>query len=545
MVRLGRAKRAFDQTQDAQLPQDGSIFTYGDSGHASGSHKLTDLTEIDPKTLEVMLDIYYDRAAATYRYTHRPTLETTLQAALIGKEPDLVKPSSLALLTMAVAQASLYLTDVESRQLSNKDQNLLNGQALHNLASASLEREKGPPTIESVQARLAQVHYLLSSAQPNRAWYAFGIVVQLTFAVGLHQSTSFKSKISRLETELRRRVFWCVYKTDKYLSIALGRPTLVQDSSISQDLPTAINDEDLSENIADASDEADCVMDADIVQTHLAKIVNTGIQEHYDSESGLLLEMVGKNNRALEEWRASLPPTLNGMIKPSSLIPVFRRQATVLKTFYLHAVMFINRPLLLQSLTSPESDGHQVYIDACVDAAKEIAHQAVKFGVEGQAFQAFWFTQNTNFNALSILYFYVLRTLENKSLDIHEQHKIFGLAEAAQNALSEASQGNAPSQRYHTILEELRTEVKQQLDSSQAQSTQVSQANPSLEQVAQTLDGSLEHDQNGWFDMMLSTSSQNAASSFWPQFDSLPFGESLILTDARHVTTSTTDIASV
>lgn len=56
-----------------------------------------------------------------------------------------------------------------------------------------------------------------------------------------------KNGCSSLELELRKRIFWSVYTLDKYLSIMFGRPRLLHDEDIDQELPDEINDEDLLE----------------------------------------------------------------------------------------------------------------------------------------------------------------------------------------------------------------------------------------------------------------------------------------------------------
>jgi hypothetical protein len=110
--------------------------------------------------------------------------------------------------------------------------------------------ESGPPRLESVQARLGQCLYLLSSSRANECWYTFGTALQLVTALGLHRK--WPAKMSKhgnsyLEQQLRKRIFWSAYTLDKYLSVMFGRPRLLHDEDTDQELPDEINDEDISE----------------------------------------------------------------------------------------------------------------------------------------------------------------------------------------------------------------------------------------------------------------------------------------------------------
>lgn len=50
---------------------------------------------------------------------------------------------------------------------------------------------------------------------------------------------------SQIESECRRRTFWCAYTLDAYLSVVLGRPRLFHDDDIDTELPSTIEDEEL------------------------------------------------------------------------------------------------------------------------------------------------------------------------------------------------------------------------------------------------------------------------------------------------------------
>lgn len=109
--------------------------------------------------------------------------------------------------------------------------------------------ESGAPQLETVQARLNRSLYLLASSRASECWFAFGTTVQFLTALDLHRkwpSTMVEEgKGTYMEQELRKRTFWSVYTLDKYLSVMFGRPRLLQDEDIDQELPDEVTDQDL------------------------------------------------------------------------------------------------------------------------------------------------------------------------------------------------------------------------------------------------------------------------------------------------------------
>lgn len=125
---------------------------------------------------------------------------------------------------------------------------------LYSLAEQQLAKESGPIRLTSVQARLTQCYYLLTQSRINHCWRTFGTVSQLALAMGLNRSTS--APLDNMETEGRRRTFWCAYTLDVHLSVVLGRPQLFHDEDIDTELPVDIEDDSLVESQSAASASA-------------------------------------------------------------------------------------------------------------------------------------------------------------------------------------------------------------------------------------------------------------------------------------------------
>lgn len=155
----------------------------------------------------------------------------------------------------------------------------------------------------------------------------------------------------------------------------------------------------------------------------------------------------------LHEWRASLPPHL-GTVKPSTLIPSFRRQAIALQLAYFHALIHTNRPFLLSDTTS---EG----VSECMSSTKASLELINRMAGDNTLLHSFWWTQYVIFCALAVVYVGEIQraTRSTYVIDDVSSGQIFDLAEKCRSHLEQASAGLSPNQRYSVILDELRSEA--------------------------------------------------------------------------------------
>lgn len=420
---------------------------------------------------------YFDFAAPTYRILHQGTVDKWVD--------DIYHPQSLSNPLSAATQAALLMVFATSLMFRGNperirdagDDGWLHSELYYAMAESSLAHEVGMPTLGSVQARFLMVLYLLCSSRANQSWFTFGTVVQLLMCLGLHRYRPLNASASmeeRVTRECEKRVIWCAYTLDKYLSLILGRPRFLQEEDIDQELPAAVDDDDLGQEQPDEnSTHKDCIMNAPILHALLARILSRAAKEQYAVRSisdAQQMQAIESLSEAIEAWHAQLPPILSGAIQPSSLIPLFRRQLTVLQLARFHAIMFVTRPLLLRNyaanLPGYESP-YRHYLTTCVAAARDAVSLILSFAKEEQLFPAFWYSQYIAFNALSAIYIYLIQMKRGRippctTQDLHE-NVLYELAETTQHYLAQVTVRNAPSWRYSAILQGLRGEVNRVL----------------------------------------------------------------------------------
>lgn len=174
----------------------------------------------------------------------------------------------------------------------------------------------------------------------------------------------------------------------------------------------------------------------------------------------------------LHKWNASLPPHL-GTVRPHSLMPSFRRQATALKLAYSHAIMHANRPFLLGAANGQnEIPAIKNSVAECISSAKVALETVDSMASDGTLFHAFWWTPYVTFCALAVVYVWEIQhnnDMNGYGTARHDENastKLSDLAERCHSHLARATAADSPSRRYSVILEELRSEAKLHADRS-------------------------------------------------------------------------------
>ncbi|KAK1141649.1 hypothetical protein N8T08_008913 [Aspergillus melleus] len=473
-----------DQAQSSTV----SIFSFGD--RIVPEVRLNNFRWPNRATAYRLVFRYFEFAAPTYRILHQPTIEDLVDC-LYRHQPrdglgsslgsDLLDSASQAILLMIFTTANMFQADEDGRIRDADAHGWETSELYYTQADHLLSRETGEPSLASVQARFLMVLYLLCTSRARKAWFTFGTTVQLMMALGMHSKRSRRlaEKEDPVHKECRCRVVWCSYTLDKYLSVILGRPRLWQDEDIDEDLPTRVNDQDLTSHESRTS-KRDCLMDAPIFHSLLARILTQAAKEPYvvtGISSREQLSTIRILCGLVVDWQSNLPPFLSGAIQPSTLIPVFRRQLTVLQLARYHALMFITRPLLLRNYGGMWPDcepSYQHYLNVCLAAARDAIEMILSFVCENQFFPAFWYSQYIAFNALSIMYLYLIQvqrgsippathrivSTPGSTYDCAlEESALYRLSETAQEHLAHATARNAPSWKYSAILQGLRREL--------------------------------------------------------------------------------------
>ncbi|KAG9255757.1 putative C6 transcription factor [Emericellopsis atlantica] len=421
-----------------------------------------------------LLDLYFEFCVATYRILHRPSVEKWL--SVVEQNTDVNQPvwygigharAAIVLACLALATChdekskGYFSADDEAHALQRSDE-------LFTVSSLLVDAETGYPKLESAQARLVHVLYLLTTSRFNKSWYVFGSALQIISALGMHRRENAKKRrhggprSDYIQSQCRMRTFWTAYVLDNYLGVVFRRPRHFHDEDIDQDFPDRVNDEDMTTSGPSEALECqeDCHIDALSFHAKIARIIGTISREVYTIRDTAHAERASAANRLIQNiqsWFESLPLHL-GSIRPSMLIPSYRRQATVLKLAHSHAIMHASRLFLLSN--DPSERSHS---DNCIAAARTVLETVDRMAKEGPIFHAFWWTHYVTFCALVVVYVWEIQQrkmskqpAETTGIAGRSRQRLLQLADKCQTHLARATATNSPSRRYAVILEEFR-----------------------------------------------------------------------------------------
>ncbi|KAI6827623.1 hypothetical protein KC340_g9548 [Hortaea werneckii] len=494
--RFGHLGTPLADKQDSEL--DVSIFSYGD-------RRLPDLSTTGIRLPEqakasALMNRYFEFAAPTYRFLHEPTIRDWYDRVSTTEknpsQPHMLAPIQRAILFLVMATATLYSANAGDEVLlgthENDEEPWLVAERYYQAAHGIIAHETGSIRLESIQARLASLSFLLNTSRLNQAWFTFGTCFQLILTLGMHRkSPEDGSSHDFITQECRKRCFWTAYTLDGYFSVMLGRPPFFHDSDIDQRLPTLVNDSDiLASGIVPRAYNKDCMIAAALHHAKLARIVKQASREQYllqRPKDQQQIETAQRLNTEIAEWRQGLPTD------PSSIEP---------------------------------------QVTACLDAARQVLDLVLEFVAENHLFSAFWNTQYVTFNALSIAYVWIIQRRIGRLNDIlptFDLQELFDTAETVQMHLATVTRSNAPNLRYSIILGELQQEARRVLNTANTQFSETPMDQSGQQDSAAvtdmnmtTLPGETPSDWSGRFDFPLDP-------NLWMQLDSFPFTDTNFL----------------
>lgn len=488
---LDKAVRNFHHSQGAQSTLTStsedvftSIFSHGD--RQPPPVREFPIRWPDRAGVDYLVHQYFDFASPTYRILHQGTVERWIQtlygqySTLPTPEPQCIPEACKAIILLQCAIASLFETRDRPTQDAATWSEWQQSETYYQLAEQILNKETGAPALESVQARFLTVLYLLSTSRMNRAWFNFGPTIQLLMAIGIHRrqtrTGTGPSPSDPISFECSKRVLWCSFTLDQYLSLILGRPRLLHEEDIDQDYPSLVNDENLGEVPTRFVPTRNCLMDAPVSHAKLSRILARSSQDLYSIRSVHKedeLKNIQVGIEKIYKWQADLPPILGMNICPSSLVSTFQRQSTVIRLARHHAVMFVTRPLLLWDFSQEMAAGlAKQYLKSCITTARDTLALVLELVEEKLLFPAFWYTQYIAFNALSIVYIYLINVksgriphrwlfpnADNTGDAEVDKDVLYDMATSTQHHLGRATEMNALAWRYSLVLEVLRAEA--------------------------------------------------------------------------------------
>ncbi|KAH6870974.1 fungal-specific transcription factor domain-containing protein [Thelonectria olida] len=323
---------------------------------------LARLPNIDGIATELafhLLNLHWARQHHTFLLTYRPAVMRDLQCS--GPY------CSSFLLNAIFACSSKFSPRTELRD--NPNDAATAGRRFFRRCDEILAKESllTRPHISTIVGLLLLGSTYNARGETSKGWLYTGYALRMVYDLGLHLDPK-QTTDNAEEIEIRRRVFWGAFVSDKLQSLYLGRPVAInlRDSQVTREFLDLYEEKEpfLPPALLTASSPRLPEGMGDAIPLHsvstfqqlclLSKIMTTIINRFYvvgatfsNAQSSLL-----QVDKALQQWKENLSPDLDFQPWRSPDVPTLRQtpNVMVLHNLYHSLIILVHRPFI--------SDGH-------------------------------------------------------------------------------------------------------------------------------------------------------------------------------------------
>ncbi|KAJ5641973.1 Transcription factorfungi [Penicillium lividum] len=205
----------------------------------------------DPAVMEQLVGLYFDSFESCYRILHLPSFRVEYDAYV--RDPSAAKTSFVAKLLLVMSNAATLLEDTRLKQeLRAKARSWIH--VAQGWLSAPIEKDR-------LSVDGLQVYCLLLLARQvnlvgaDLVWISAGSLMHMAIQMGFHQDPDHLGGMSRLQKEIRRRLWYTILEMNIQAALDSGMRPMVTAADFDTRPPSDISDEDLDNVIQGASPE--------------------------------------------------------------------------------------------------------------------------------------------------------------------------------------------------------------------------------------------------------------------------------------------------
>ncbi|CAM1501023.1 Fc.00g101850.m01.CDS01 [Cosmosporella sp. VM-42] len=180
--------------------------------------------ELDPNPVQMdsLLDTYFTRFhAKPYYILDESSIRQRLQ---LNKLPNFLCYAISAVAARYTPNPNGYQAAVKlSEDFATRSRNEIN---------------TDEPSIDALQALLLLVSAFTASGKGKKAYMLMSSATGMAMALEIHREMDSQARVTPVERELRRRLFWTCYLLDRFQTTGSKRPCLINDDAIILRLPS-------------------------------------------------------------------------------------------------------------------------------------------------------------------------------------------------------------------------------------------------------------------------------------------------------------------
>ncbi|KAJ4258986.1 hypothetical protein NW762_008074 [Fusarium torreyae] len=341
---------------------------WGASVHNSGSPVADIIAQLPPNTVQIV-EATIDRWTPLYPIVHKSSTIDAIQK-LLGSYETI--GSGAVILYQTIGLLALGTIGQTGDCIQQHDHFLCVSEPFYMISASLLDRVIGQPSLQSLQGLVITQIYLQLSGRYSTASHISGVATRLAQTLGLHRHSD-RFKFDPLETELRRRAWWCQYSLDAFSSAYHGMPRLIRDQDVDTDLPTSVDHDLLSRTHVEFPLPGErSQVDTAISLFKLARIIGRTLEDLYTTtrrRGGVA--KIARLQAELSMWeRVVLEPEIDPELATpatgKSLESMFLRVAHCVATIHIH------RPALSFTTADPQFVSS---LKACGQASANLVEQ--------------------------------------------------------------------------------------------------------------------------------------------------------------------------
>ncbi|CDK26153.1 unnamed protein product [Kuraishia capsulata CBS 1993] len=439
---------------------------------------------LPPKEIALKL-IYttWENACVLFRFYHRPAFINDLNELYETDPTNYTNKQQrfLPLVYSVMACGALFLKS-DQDTLNNTDKNVLVSDAQlsvvedegykYFIAARKLIDITDTRDTYGIQTIVMLIIFLQCSARLSTCYAYIGIALRAALREGLHRQLDYP--FNPIDLEIRRRLFWTIYKMDIYVNTMLGLPRSISEEDFDQDMPMELDDENItlegyrfdlqngklsSSGIANAHTTVIVIMKKIVEKLYPVK--STKIDR--SSTDLLAHDIVYNLELDLQDWVNALPFELKPGVEPSMR---YLKANRLLHLSYLHVKIILYRPFihyisadyLNRGEGKTNNDLRSIEkAKNCINVARVVVKLAEDMIAKRMLSGSYWFSIYTIFFSVACLVYYVhfAPTVNRHGQYDKEYAEIKKDADAGKKVLDVLKDSSMAARRTYNILNAL------------------------------------------------------------------------------------------
>ncbi|CCF60235.1 hypothetical protein KAFR_0J01710 [Kazachstania africana CBS 2517] len=318
--------------------------------------------------------------------------------------------------------------------------------------------------LNSIQTVLMLFIFLQCSARLSSCYTYIGVAMRSVLREGYHRASDPNDpNINPIELEMKKRLFYNVYKMDIYINAMLGLPRSLRVEDFDQTLPIELSDENITaegyfyerqkgelSSIAISNQHTKLIMVFDTIVSELYPLKKTNNMISH--------ETVTRLEAKLTEWVDNLPVELRPTT--DAIPPKYERANKLLQLSFLHVQIILYRPFIhylsrnFTSTVKPDKLSLERARNS-LTVARTVIRMAQELINKNLISGSYWYANYTIFYSVAGLLFYIHEAELPDRESAKEYYEILKDAEQGRNILMQLKDTSMAANRTYNILNKL------------------------------------------------------------------------------------------